>query len=113
MPDRRIMSGHISTGIPLGGNNAVRGKVLLFDSWCKKCGICSHFCPTGALEVNEEGYPILAHPDKCTLCGMCWVRCPDFAIIKDVANGKADKFKRTVKPNAPVQKKENSEGGDK
>ena len=55
-------------------------KVHVFEAWCKKCGICVAFCPVGALTSDKEGLPLLTYPDKCTLCGMCELRCPDFAI---------------------------------
>ncbi|MFP4458659.1 MAG: 4Fe-4S binding protein [Candidatus Zixiibacteriota bacterium] len=89
--DRKIMSGHISVPKPLRSPKETSGKVILFDSWCKQCGICTHFCPTGALQVGEDGYPYLAHPEKCTLCGMCWRRCPDLAIVKGRNNGNGKK----------------------
>ena len=47
---------------------------------CKRCGICSHFCPTGAIEVNKDGAPYLAHPEACTSCHLCERMCPDFVI---------------------------------
>ena len=79
----RIMSG-VTSAAPTSWGECVypEGKVVIFDCWCKKCGICTEFCPTGALKDNEHGYPYLAEPDKCTLCGLCWLRCPDMAIIK-------------------------------
>ena len=55
-------------------------KIRVFEAWCKKCGICVAFCPTGALTSGKDGLPILTYPEKCTLCGMCELRCPDFAI---------------------------------
>ena len=55
-------------------------KVHVFEAWCKKCGICVAFCPTGALTSDKEGLPLLTYPEKCTQCGMCELRCPDFAI---------------------------------
>ncbi|OQX88343.1 MAG: hypothetical protein B6D65_06015 [candidate division Zixibacteria bacterium 4484_93] len=58
------------------------GKIVVFEKWCKRCGICVAFCPTGALAEDERGVPYLATPDKCVLCAQCWLRCPDFAIIK-------------------------------
>ncbi len=79
----RIMSG-VTTAAPTPWLESVHpeGKVVIFQQWCKRCGICTAFCPTGALEDNENGYPVLVYPDKCTLCGLCWMRCPDLAIIK-------------------------------
>lgn len=49
-------------------------------AWCKACGICVKFCPKDVLEKDEEGKPVFAHPDKCIVCGLCELRCPDFAI---------------------------------
>jgi len=89
--ERKILSGHIATPVSPESSAPVGGKIIVFESWCKRCGICSHFCPTKALEVKNGGLPFLAHPDKCTLCGMCWIRCPDLAIVKGLqfnGNGK-------------------------
>ncbi len=79
----RIMSG-VTTAAPTPWGECVRpeGKIVIFREWCKRCGICTEFCPTGALVEGADGIPILAYPDKCTLCALCWLRCPDMAIIK-------------------------------
>ncbi|MCK5832709.1 ferredoxin family protein [bacterium] len=79
----RIRSG-LTTAAPTTWGESVRpqGKIVIFEVWCKRCGICTTFCPTKALEERADGLPYLAHPDKCTLCGLCWLRCPDMAIIK-------------------------------
>ncbi|OPZ80343.1 MAG: 2-oxoglutarate-acceptor oxidoreductase subunit OorD [bacterium ADurb.Bin431] len=29
----------------------------------------------------ERGKAKVAHLDKCTVCGLCELRCPDFAIV--------------------------------
>lgn len=55
-------------------------KVHVFEAWCKRCEICVAFCPTGALTSDKDGFPVLTYPEKCTQCGMCELRCPDFAI---------------------------------
>ena len=47
---------------------------------CKRCGICSHFCPVDAIETNADGVPSLAHPEACTSCHLCERLCPDFVI---------------------------------
>lgn len=47
---------------------------------CKKCGICTYFCPNGVLELDFKGYPAVNHPEKCKGCLMCFLRCPDFAL---------------------------------
>lgn len=58
----------------------MKWEISIRRDWCKKCGICSHFCPKGALEADEFGAPVAAHPEQCVGCGMCEYRCPDFAI---------------------------------
>lgn len=55
-------------------------KVVFFLSWCKPCEICVAFCPRDALRMNDQQYPYLAYPERCNLCGICEVMCPDFAI---------------------------------
>jgi len=52
----------------------------IYKAWCKGCGICAAFCPTGALARDEAGSPYVEDPDKCIGCGWCEMRCPDFAI---------------------------------
>lgn len=56
-------------------------KVEIYRAWCKKCGICISFCPQQILEVDETSYPIVKNAEKCTLCKLCEIRCPDFAIV--------------------------------
>ena len=58
-----------------------RGQVSTFHNWCKGCGLCVEFCPTGVLEQREDGHVIVAHPEKCTACRWCELHCPDFAIF--------------------------------
>jgi 2-oxoglutarate ferredoxin oxidoreductase subunit delta len=50
-----------------------RGQVTIFANWCKGCGICVAFCPTGV--------PVVVYPEKCTACHWCDTHCPDLAII--------------------------------
>lgn len=52
----------------------------LYRAWCKACGICASFCPTGVLGRDEAGYPYVKDIDKCINCGWCEIRCPDFSI---------------------------------
>lgn len=47
---------------------------------CKRCGICSHFCPAEAIAADKEGRPRLADAEACTSCRLCEQLCPDFAI---------------------------------
>ena len=45
---------------------------------CKGC-ICVAFCPTNTLEM-KEGKVEIVDMDACIECGLCELRCPDFAI---------------------------------
>jgi 2-oxoglutarate ferredoxin oxidoreductase subunit delta len=51
---------------------------------CKKCGICSHFCPAEAIVVGDKATPFLARPEVCTSCGLCEDMCPDWAVCMGV-----------------------------
>ncbi len=57
-----------------------RGRVTIFGTWCKGCGICIEFCPQGVFETDGQGRPIVAYPEKCTACHWCDTHCPDLAI---------------------------------
>ena len=57
-----------------------RGRVVIFGTWCKGCGICVEFCPMKVLALNDDGHPLVVAPEKCTACHWCDTHCPDFAI---------------------------------
>jgi 2-oxoglutarate ferredoxin oxidoreductase subunit delta len=63
-------------------------KIDIFSAWCKACGICVAFCPTGVLDKDEAGYPYVKDIEKCINCGWCEIRCPDFAITVEKGKGK-------------------------
>lgn len=46
---------------------------------CIRCRTCWIFCPDGAIDMDEEGYPS-ADFDYCTGCGICVDVCPVDAI---------------------------------
>lgn len=47
---------------------------------CKKCGVCSAFCPKKVIAMSNNGYPYARSPEKCNGCYLCFYRCPDFAV---------------------------------
>ena len=61
-------------------NNRPAVKIVIFDRWCKGCGICSALCPTQAIEADAEGRPTTVHPERCIACKSCVIHCPDLAI---------------------------------
>ena len=44
-------------------------------SLCARSGTCVGICPTGAIQIGDDQYPIL-DPEKCTSCGKCGRACP-------------------------------------
>jgi len=56
-----------------------KARIVINTAWCKGCGICVEFCPKHVL-VMKDGHPVVAHLEECTLCQLCELRCPDFAI---------------------------------
>ncbi len=58
-----------------------RGQVVIFGTWCKGCGLCVAFCPTGVLALDPEARPYVVAADKCTACHWCDTHCPDLAIV--------------------------------
>ncbi len=73
----------------------VKPKIDIYKAWCKACGICVAFCPTGALAKDEANSPYVKDLDKCIGCGWCEIRCPDFAIT--VEQGERDKHRTEEK----------------
>ncbi|WP_243137010.1 indolepyruvate ferredoxin oxidoreductase subunit alpha [Alkaliphilus serpentinus] len=60
-------------------NRKADKKLKIVEEWCKGCNICVAFCPTNVLELRNNKVAI-ADIDKCTKCGLCELRCPDYAI---------------------------------
>ncbi|MBW2147187.1 MAG: ferredoxin family protein [Deltaproteobacteria bacterium] len=61
-----------------------RVEVSVRHKWCKQCGICIEFCPGNVYDLGELGKPDPVRPELCTVCRMCEIRCPEFAITVDV-----------------------------
>lgn len=48
--------------------------------WCKRCGICVHFCPRQVFSADDDKQPRVQALDRCTACRLCEYWCPDLAI---------------------------------
>ena len=60
-------------------------ELVINTAWCKGCGICVAFCPKEVLELVDGKVKRKDGPEGvgCILCGMCELRCPDYAIYID------------------------------
>ena len=80
MSDTTKNEGTIAEALPTV-KKGPRGQVMIFANWCKGCGICVAFCPTGVLALDDDDHPVVVYPEKCTACHWCDTHCPDLAII--------------------------------
>ncbi len=61
----------------------VKPRPAINREFCKGCGICMAFCPGKVFEQGDDQKVIVKRPEKCKVCYMCELRCPDFAIDID------------------------------
>ncbi len=56
-------------------------KITINEDWCKACGICVEFCPRDVFGTKKDGIPTIEDLRACIECGLCELRCPDFAVV--------------------------------
>jgi 2-oxoglutarate ferredoxin oxidoreductase subunit delta len=54
-------------------------EITINEVWCKGCGFCVEYCPTGVLAMKGV-VPVVVNLEACTVCQICDYMCPDFAI---------------------------------
>jgi 2-oxoglutarate ferredoxin oxidoreductase subunit delta len=58
-------------------------ELVLIPRLCKGCALCVKSCPINILYLDEREKIAVDLEDaekKCIFCGLCQMRCPDFAI---------------------------------
>lgn len=63
-------------------------KIVIDESLCKGCGLCTIACPKGLIkmdkQINKQGFfPASISAEDlaaCTSCALCGQMCPDVAI---------------------------------
>ena len=50
------------------------------EALCKGCNLCVNSCPTQILSLDAKSKIQVSDVAKCVFCGLCEMRCPDFAI---------------------------------
>ena len=61
-------------------------EIVIDHRLCKGCHICISVCPHNVLakagEVDNRGFylPVVENLEACTVCRLCELECPDFAI---------------------------------
>lgn len=56
------------------------------SQWCKGCKICVAFCPKKVLSIKNAKV-FVEKPEDCIQCGLCELRCPDYAIYLEESKG--------------------------
>jgi len=62
----------------LKGKVVVDWRTARVEDGCSGCGMCSSFCPYGAIKVKERAEVI---PSLCRGCGICVASCPSRAVV--------------------------------
>lgn len=59
-----------------GSWRTLRPKII--SEKCAKCGLCTEYCPDGAIKLLDK---VVINYDYCKGCGICSAECPAKAIM--------------------------------
>ncbi len=82
---RQLMKKPATTKYPLVKEDPpsdLRGKPLIDDQKCIRCGFCERNCPGLAIKIGKPrtDEPTRIYLDKCVFCGLCKEICPVKAV---------------------------------
>lgn len=61
--------------------------ITIDEKWCKRCGICVEFCTGKVFSPDSPQKPVVSDLPACTVCRICEMRCPDYAISVEEVPG--------------------------
>lgn len=67
---------------------------------CKGCNICVTGCPTDTLALDANNHIKVVDTETCVFCGLCEMRCPDFAIW--IVRGNSERARVFAQEGGPV-----------
>ncbi|MGF1570378.1 MAG: NIL domain-containing protein [Nodosilinea sp.] len=56
------------------------GEILIDETLCVHCGLCTGVCPTRALTLDPATYKLTFNRSRCIVCEQCIPTCPVQAI---------------------------------
>lgn len=59
---------------------AADGEIVIDETSCVDCGLCTGVCPTEALILNPETFRLDFRRSRCIVCEQCIPTCPVAAI---------------------------------
>ncbi|MFQ6033881.1 MAG: ferredoxin family protein [Candidatus Bipolaricaulia bacterium] len=65
-------------------------RLIVNRPWCKGCDLCVKSCPAKILYLDGEAKACVSDIDECIFCGICVLRCPDFAISLEREEGEEE-----------------------
>jgi formate hydrogenlyase subunit 6/NADH:ubiquinone oxidoreductase subunit I len=84
--------------------SGLRGKPIIDDQKCIRCGLCEKNCPGLAIQIGKPrtDEPSRIYLDKCIFCGLCEEICPVQAVtmtpIYELATSDLAELAKTQSP---------------